>query len=217
MRNYDLAKTEFIVENLSGFLNGKILDLGCNEGILAEKMNLDKINYVGVDIDNSALYELTKKGFNSREVDLSKGILPFEENEFNSFLCLDILEHLQDPIRIIKELKRVTKYNGKGIISLPNDLNLTNILKVLFTSRSIVTRDTLWSSIGHLHFASVKESVKLISKNFKILEVFYLPSKYTIPILPNRIKLYLARFLPKFFAQNIIFKVLNKERGNKND
>ncbi len=39
MRNYSESKTEFIRERFKNFFDGKIIDIGCNEGIVAEKMH----------------------------------------------------------------------------------------------------------------------------------------------------------------------------------
>jgi len=211
MKNYSSLKTDFIVDNIKGFLTGKVLDVGCNEGIVADRLDLNNKQYVGIDIDDLALKEVRNKGFVSKKVDLSKENLPFEKNEFDSFLCLDILEHLQNPKKIIREINRVIKKDGRGIVALPNDLNLTNLLKVLSLGRSIVTRNTLWSPFGHLHFASVKESICLVKKYFKVSKIYFVPSKYTVPLLPNKIKYFLAKISPRLFCQNIIFEVRNEK------
>ena len=207
MKNYNNKKVKFIENKFKGFLNGKIMDLGCNGAEIAKILDLNKKKYLGIDIDPEALKEANKKAFKTKKVDLSKERLDFEDNSFEGFLCLDILEHLLNPKIMISEIKRIITPGGKGIIALPNDLNLTNLLKIILLGRSLVTRDTLWSPTGHLHFPSVKESLKLVNSNFEVLEINYLPSLYTVPFLPKRIKFFLARNFPRFFAQTIIFKV----------
>ena len=210
MRNNNDFKTEYILENfLNGFFGGQILDVGCNECIIAERLNFYKDKYTGIEIDKDAIKVAKSKGFVVKEVDLSKEKLPFNHYHFDSFLALDILEHLIDPKETIKEIKRVTRKGGKGVIALPNDLNLVNIMKVLLLNRSIVTRETLFSPIGHLHFPNVKESINLISSEFKILKIHFVPSNYTVPILPNKLKYLLCKISKRFFCQTIIFEVEN--------
>jgi SAM-dependent methyltransferase len=212
MKNYNKDKTEFIKNKFNGFLDGNILDIGCNESVVASSLSLNKKDYLGIDIDTDALAIARKKGYQTKKLDLSKGKINLNENSFDSFLCLDLLEHVLEPRKIISEIKRVIVPSGKGIIALPNDLNLSNILKVLFTKISLVTRDTLWSPIGHLPFPSVKESLDLTKSNFVVKEVYYLPTEYTVPFLPYRLKKILANLIPKFFAQTIIFKVKNTKK-----
>jgi len=45
--------------------------------------------------------------------------LPFEDNEFDIVLCMVVMEHLEDPQRAIKEMKRVLKVGGKVLVSVP--------------------------------------------------------------------------------------------------
>lgn len=45
--------------------------------------------------------------------------LPFVENEFDTVLCVSVLEHLEDPRKAIAEMHRVLKPGGKIIISVP--------------------------------------------------------------------------------------------------
>lgn len=45
--------------------------------------------------------------------------LTYSDNEFDTVVCLETLEHTLDPVRAIKELKRVAK--KRIIISVPNE------------------------------------------------------------------------------------------------
>jgi len=45
--------------------------------------------------------------------------LPFKDGEFDVVLCVAILEHLEEPIKAISEMRRVLKPGGKIIISVP--------------------------------------------------------------------------------------------------
>ena len=210
MKNYSKLKISLIPANYFRNLKGKILDIGCNECILPEKLNLNKKDYFGLDIDDNALSIAQKKGFNVKKVNIDKENIPLPSKSVNSFILLDILEHLQDPLTAIKKIKKVLKPDAIGIISLPNDLNLANIFKVLLLGRPLLIREKMWDPHSHLHFPSLYESKKLINKNFNILSINYIPSNFTIPLFPIRIKQKLASLFPRFFAQNIVFLVKNK-------
>lgn len=45
--------------------------------------------------------------------------LPFENKIFNEILTLETLEHVSDPIQFLKELNRVSKDDGKMVLSCP--------------------------------------------------------------------------------------------------
>jgi SAM-dependent methyltransferase len=54
------------------------------------------------------------------QVELEDGGLPFSENIFDVINFSNVLEHLHNRIAVLKELKRVKKAEGIGVISIPN-------------------------------------------------------------------------------------------------
>lgn len=211
MRNYDEVKVSSIPKHYFNQITGKVLDIGCNECILPEKIKIDKKNYVGLDIDLDALSIARKKGFKVKKVDLNNNEIPIPSNTIDSLICLDILEHLQDPVNVINKIKKTLKPKARGIISLPNDLNLINLMKVLILGRPLLVRNKIWDPYSHLHFPSLSESRKLMEKNFKILSISYIPSSFTAPMLPKKLKEILVSLFPRYFAQTIVFLIENKE------
>lgn len=45
--------------------------------------------------------------------------LPFRESAFDLISCLDVLEHVTDPVRVLRELRRVVKDAGKIVLTVP--------------------------------------------------------------------------------------------------
>jgi len=45
--------------------------------------------------------------------------LPFNENEFDTVILSDVLEHLPTPENIINEIYRVLAKNGKLLLNVP--------------------------------------------------------------------------------------------------
>jgi len=56
-----------------------------------------------------------------RGVDIVASVydLPFKDGEFDVVLCMSVIEHLEEPLVVIKEMRRVLKNGGKIIISVP--------------------------------------------------------------------------------------------------
>ena len=87
----------------------KILDLGCRDQIL-KKFLPDNFIYTAVDITQN-------KDNDNILMDLNKKNL-FEDNSYDYVFCLDIMEHLDDPIFFLKESYRIC--SRKIFIVLPN-------------------------------------------------------------------------------------------------
>lgn len=78
----------------------------------------DNITYHPADISPELYnYSLTK----IERIDITK--IPYPDNFFDMVLCNHVLEHVKNDIRAIKELRRVLKPSGWGILQVPIDLN----------------------------------------------------------------------------------------------
>lgn len=95
----------------------KILDLGCGTGQTA--LSLEKFGVVyGTDRSFSALKYSFQNGLN-KVVESDSYHLPFKENTFDLVTMLDVLEHVKNDLRALKELKRVLKKNSMILITVP--------------------------------------------------------------------------------------------------
>jgi len=115
-----------------------ILDLGCQVGILSKALADEGKNVLGVDslqveIDKANLFNPAKT-LRYECGDIFKMILP--NNEFDSIVFLEVLEHVNDPTKYLNEFLRILKPGGSLIISTPNALSYINILyNILFFFR----------------------------------------------------------------------------------
>lgn len=91
----------------------KILDLGCGTGESLDyfkKKNPD-IEWIGLDIAKSPeVGKRTRKDIKFYNFD---GInIPFKNNYFDLIFCKQVLEHVQEPSSLLKEICRVLKPEG---------------------------------------------------------------------------------------------------------
>ncbi len=120
------------------------LNLGCGDDIKKGYINVDFEKFKGVD----------------KIFDLNKIPYPFKEKRFEEILINNILEHLNNPYQVMKEIYRISKKNCKIYITVPH-----------FTS------DNVWGDIQHkrgFNFDTFRN--KNISNMFKIKKqkiVFY--------------------------------------------
>jgi SAM-dependent methyltransferase len=100
-------RSRFVATRFKEYLEKSVLDVGCFEAPLRNL--LPNISYTGIDIAGQP--DLT---INLEEVDS----LPFDDKTFQSVLCIDVLEHLDNFHAIFAELIRIS--NKFIIVSLPN-------------------------------------------------------------------------------------------------
>jgi len=114
---------------------GPILDVGCHSGTFTKvlRSKLKAKNIYGIDVSSSAI-ALAKKRLpygNFQVADAAK--LPFQNNFFQDVFCLEVLEHIDDPISAVEEINRVLKKKGKLYILVPSDNKLFRMVWLLWT------------------------------------------------------------------------------------
>lgn len=161
-------KRTIIKELLSGVEYNSLIDVGCGDGGLFElvKRNCD---YTGLDISPIQLASFKnwlKKnniGNNPKLVQADATEIPFDDNTFDVALVCDVLEHVLDPVKAMKEINRVVKKDGNIIISIPNEMlfQLARLLTGRFPLRS---PDHLYS----IEVGDLKQYFPKIIKHFGI-------------------------------------------------
>lgn len=92
----------------------KILNIGCKDNFMFRDTSLDVMN---VDItDEIPNTYISKTKFKIADAHN----LPFSDNEFNCSILGEILEHVKDPIQVLREAKRVAR---NVYLTVPNEHN----------------------------------------------------------------------------------------------
>jgi len=107
-RYHDRAsKPRYVVEKYRPLLRGAVLDVGA-DGSQLQRALPDGCEYTGIGIGVPPTVP----------VDLERQGVPYADGAFDCVLCLDVLEHVDNPHRLFDELCRVSR--GFVIVSLPN-------------------------------------------------------------------------------------------------
>jgi len=127
-----------------------VLDVGCADGIftniILKATDADKI--VGLDVVKTSIAWAKKHWKNNKSMEFVVGDahnLKFKNNTFDAVYCLEALEHVAEPKKVLLEFKRVMKKGGFGVFLVPSDNNLFKIIWWLwlhFYPRGWVWRDT---------------------------------------------------------------------------
>ena len=119
----DIAHKPFVKKYLSKSQNlGVVCDLGSGPGRYTKWLNKRSKKVFCVDVDFKGL-----KNSRARHRDLKNThytlanayALPFEAETFDTVICLEVLEHLEDDLKGLHEIKRVLKPNGRLVASVP--------------------------------------------------------------------------------------------------
>ena len=124
-----VPKMAWIKEELSVFKKGaRVLDAGCGAGMVCKNL-LEDYRVFGIDNQKSAVDFATR---NSAEIGKTKKIfkpefvegdllnMPYKSNSFDGITFLNVIEHLEDPRPMLKEIARVLAPGGKLMITTEN-------------------------------------------------------------------------------------------------
>ncbi len=158
----------------------RILDIGCGCGntLLRIKGLYPKAEIMGVEKFPKAA-EIGNRVAEIYCMDIEKEELPFEKESFDFIIMGNILEQLQEPEKILCNVRKYLKDNGKVIASVYNSGNIKNIYAILRGSYLDTERYGLWDKKNINGFTG-ENLVLLFQKcGFKIQDVTYVANELT--------------------------------------
>lgn len=109
------VKTTLIKKHLTG---KAILDVGAGHCFYTKWLLKQEPSLAITAIDHM---DVQSQGFTYVRCDLEKGVLPFDDNSFDTVLAFDVIEHITNAEQLVRELWRVCKKDGILIGSVPHD------------------------------------------------------------------------------------------------
>ena len=149
-RNYEIARdAERRSAAYRPYVCGRhVLDFGCGDGAFLRRVKSETESSCGVELQRDYVRALNEEGI-ACYPDLS-GI---EDNTIDTVVSFHVLEHLPDPLPVLREVRRVMRAGGTAVIEVPhaNDFLLRDVKNDPFKIF------TLWSQHLVLH---TRESLK---------------------------------------------------------
>ncbi|QQG43523.1 MAG: class I SAM-dependent methyltransferase [Candidatus Daviesbacteria bacterium] len=149
-------------------VEGPILDVGCHSGTFTQQI-LKKIggqDIYGIDVSRSAI-ALAKKRLPFGHFEVADAVkLPFKNSFFSGIFCLEMMEHVDDPRAVLKEIKRVAKAGSRIYILVPSENKLFQIIWFLWT---LYYRHWSHAHVQHFSGGLLEQLIKNIG--FKIIGV----------------------------------------------
>lgn len=96
--------------------DSKVLDLGCGIGLSLSFIGQVFKNSIGCDISENSV-KATKEILKKHKIKTSvilckKDKLPFKDNYFDIVTFIEVIEHVENPDAVLKEIRRVLKSDG---------------------------------------------------------------------------------------------------------
>ena len=137
---------------------GKALDIGCGSGIISSRLTTN-LSPIGIDISLEGLKKYRQKGFNGIFGNVESP-LPFKSESFQVIILSEVIEHINNYQRLIKESFRVLVSGGTLYITTTNSAYLYYRLLYL-----IGKTPTELQHPFHLRFFSYKMLVKQLKEH----------------------------------------------------
>jgi len=176
------------------FAPGKVLDLGCGQGVFLPSLSDCFEEVHGIDLDVSICSKI-KDMFHLDNVTIHKGNIldnNFESGQFDLILAPSVLEHFEDQDALFLNLKRILRGGGHLVFSSPTETKLYELGRRIFGA--VKPED---------HYHSVFSIEKYGRKSLE----FVMKENGPWPLLPSLMSVYII----------CVFQKQNGEELDEND
>jgi len=138
----------------------RVLDVGCGAGRLGEALKArQEAEVVGIEMNEEAAAVARQRLDHVLVGDVEELTLNFEPGSFDAIVCGDILEHLREPERLLRQARKWLASEGCLIASIPNVRHHSVVCSLLqgnwtYESAGLLDRT-------HLRFFTRREIEKL--------------------------------------------------------
>jgi SAM-dependent methyltransferase len=138
---------EAVLQILDTLPRGRLLDAPSGRGALSAAAATLGFTVTACDIKPDVF---AVPSICCERVDLQEA-LPYADGEFDVVVCVEGIEHVENPFHLLREFRRVLRPGGRLIVTTPNVLSLPSRLRVLTTGLAPYFDFDYWlRSTGHI-------------------------------------------------------------------
>ena len=120
----DIKRLNFIIDVLQKGLpaGAEVLDVGCGNGVISRSLGEKGFTVKGIDVSEKAIARARElnKFPNVRFEVVSAEKLVADGHNYHAVICSEVLEHLNDPGKLLDVLHQLLNKSGVLIVTVPN-------------------------------------------------------------------------------------------------
>lgn len=135
----------------------RVLDIACNDGRESERLIRAGNEVYGIEISGDVARLAEQKGVKMSVLDVEEDDLPFPDGFFDAIIACEIIEHLVDTDRFLRQIRSKLKDGGTLVLSTPNLASFGRRLLLLtgrnpFVEFSLEEKVSGLEPVGHLRY-----------------------------------------------------------------
>ena len=172
-----------------------LLEIGCNTGYNIKQIHnrFPKSELVGVDIMNQAIQQAKENcpyaDFYTKNIEQDTRNCLSYRFHFDYIFFPDVLEHLSNPLLVLKEIQYYLKPGGKIYACIPNLMHWSIMYNLLMHGNFTYTETGLLDS-DHKHLFTYNEIINMFNKAGLFPNIYSIVLKY-----PDEIKLFIESLI----------------------
>lgn len=161
-KNNQIRINKLLSQLKKGYL---VLDLGCGDGHIMEKIKKAGGEVVGIDISNESIELAKNKGFEVYKFNLEEDWSIFFKNKFDLVVAGEIIEHVYDTDNFLRCIYKVLKVNGKLSISTPNVASIGRRIMLFLGINPFLETTLRKKDAGHIRYFTFHDLRHLLKEH----------------------------------------------------
>lgn len=118
--------------------NTQVLDIGCGSGLFIKMADAQGAGITGIDVSDELLKIARERNPGATLLNQDMELLPFMEKSFDLVSGFNSLQYASDILKVLEEIKKVLKDDGKLVIGIWGSAAECEALKVLSSIASLL-------------------------------------------------------------------------------
>lgn len=146
-----------------------ILDIGCHGGTFTSllKKKYPQASVYGIDVSSDAILYGKKKYKNIIFKIARAENLPFKHNSFDLVTCFEVMEHVDNPQKVLQQIKTVLVKRGQVLFLVPSE---TLLFKCIWFVWSVFGPGRIWHHTHIQQFDNNKLDILIENNGFQIIK-----------------------------------------------